>query len=120
MEGKGLQLFEERLAASKQGENVQFDIAVILAIISAVLPLIMNCFAPKPSMLRRRLGNRARVATAIRRETGMGFFAAMKEADNLFDLAEKATDEELQLLIDDCCGTRHQEPVPQPVPTPAE
>lgn len=104
--GAGLSLAESRIAESKRGEGYKFDPTLIIAIISALIPLIANCFNPKPQALRRRFLNRARVAAAIRREQpGLSFQEAFDEADNLFDLADKATDEELQLLINDCCAS---------------
>lgn len=109
MAGAGLQLLEERLAedmAADDAENGRsFDPMTIFTIITALLPLIQNCFAPKPSALRRRLFNRSRVANALRREDqSLSWSDSMRKADRLFDLADKATDEELQSLIEDCCN----------------
>ena len=107
MNGKGFELLEDRLAKSKASSDgsMQFDPTILITIIGAIIPLIQNCFKPKPANLRRRFLNRARVANAIRRENAsIGYEAAFAEADNLFTLADKATDAELQLLIDDCCS----------------
>ena len=105
MQGSGLTLLEDRLIQSKSGDGVQFDPAIIIAFISALIPLIQGCFKPKPSSLRRRVFNRARFANAIRRENpSISYSQAFAEADNCFALADKATDAELQLVIDDCCS----------------
>lgn len=102
--GPGLALLEERLTAKNATpDTVGFDPTIIIAIISAIIPLIQNCFQRSPQALRRRLLNRSRLAAAIRRETGVAWPVAFSQADDLFDLAGAATDSELQLLIDDCC-----------------
>ncbi len=105
--GKGLALLEERLTARATSEGVGFDPTIILLLISVLLPLIQSCFAPKPAALRRRFGNRARVAAALRRESlALTWAECFRHADGVLDLAEAATDEELQSLIDDCCSER--------------
>lgn len=106
--GKGLQLLEDRLRQKEAGaEAAGFDIAVIVATIAALVPLIQNCFSPTPRALRRRLFNRARVAAAVRGAApALSWAEGLKKADVILDLAEGATDEELQALIDDCCGDR--------------
>jgi hypothetical protein len=102
--GAGLELFESRLTARKVSTRKAFDPTIIAALIAAVLPLIMNCFNPTPAALRWRLFNRTLVAMAIRRvRRDLSYAQAFVEADILFDLADEATDAELQLLIDDCC-----------------
>ncbi len=103
-QGAGLSLVEERVAASKASDGVEFDPTIIIAIISAIIPLIQNCFKPKPQNLRRRFGNKMRVAANLKRECpAMSWDQAIEEAENLFALANKATDAELQMVIDDCC-----------------
>lgn len=100
MHGAGFQLMEERLMESKEKK---FDPATILLLITTLIPLIANCFNPTPKVLRRRLGNRARVAASIRRDSNVSWGEAFTQADHCFDCADKVTDEELQLVIDDCC-----------------
>jgi hypothetical protein len=104
MQGEGLSLLETRLSEGRARRGLGIDFITIIGIITALLPLIQNCFNPQPQALRRRLLNRARLAVAMRRENpGLTLRQAMDEADAMFDLADKATDAELQLLIDDCC-----------------
>lgn len=116
MDGKGLALLEERLIASKATAAPQFDPTIVIMIITALLPLIQDCFKPKPATLRRRFLNRARVVTSLRRHAGMSWAEAWVEANNLFDLADAASDADLQLLIDDCCGAAEATP-PEPPTT---
>ena len=102
-QGDGLALLEERLVKSKSTGDAGFDPVTIITIITALIPLIQGCFSPKPQSLRRRFLNRSRVAAAIRRaDMSISFQESFVEADNLFSLADQATNEELQLLIDDC------------------
>lgn len=101
--GDGVALLRHRLAAA-QGDDgrVMFDPTIIVAFLAAILPLIQNCFSPTPKALRRRLGNRLRLALAIGQETGLDWAESRAKADEVFRLADQATDAELQLLIDDC------------------
>lgn len=104
MQGAGLSLLEARLAEGRTRRGLGIDFITIISIISAIVPLIQGCFNPKPAALRRRLLNRARLAVAIRRENpDLALAQAMSEADAVFDLADQATDAELQMLVDDCC-----------------
>lgn len=110
MTGEGLELLSQRYAESKSSvEGMEFDPATIAMIIAALLPVIQQCFNPKPSTLRRKFLNRAKLArsiweTANDRGMQMSFAQAFKEADGLFDLANRASDDELRLLISDCCS----------------
>jgi hypothetical protein len=53
--------------------------------------------------LRRRFGSRAQVATAIYRDCqGVSWNDAFRRADDLFDLADEATGDELRGLIEEC------------------
>ncbi len=109
--GDGLALLETRLEEKSNSEGLKgFD--PIMAIIS----MISGCVTPTTRVLRRRLGNQAGLATRIRKETGVSYAEAMKTTREVFDLADKATDQELLSLIDDCC-TSDAPPV-QPCPTP--
>lgn len=101
--GQGVALLKHLLTESKTEEGkTSFDPASILAILAAILPLIQNCLKPKPSSLRRRFGNRLRLAVAIQGETGDSWSDSLRQADEVFRLADKASDAELQMLIDDC------------------
>ncbi len=103
--GKGFELLEERIGTQKAKKGVGFDPTIIATLIAAILPLIMNCFKPTPASLRQKLFNRANLAISIRKQhPDMRFVAAFQEADDLFDLAKDAKDEELQLVIDDVRG----------------
>lgn len=111
MRGDGIALFQQKLTASKvqeTGDNaVELDpatIALIMALLQAAIPMIQQCFTPKPAALRRKFLNRAKLAVNIMRETGLGPVKAFVEADRMLDIAQKASDEELQMVIDDCCS----------------
>lgn len=102
MDGKGVQLLEDRLRQS--GGLSAFDPAALIAIIQAIITTIQNCRKPNAQTLRRRLFNRIRLAAAIQRNyPGLTWEQAIAQADVAFDLADKATEEELNLLIADCC-----------------
>ena len=102
MEGKGLQLLDDRLRESNG--MTAFDPAALIAIIQAIIETIQKCRNPNAKALRRRLLNRPRLAAAIQRNSsGLNWAQALQEADKAFDLADKATEDELKLLIDDCC-----------------
>lgn len=106
-QGKGLQLLEERLTSklTEGSDAVGFDPLTILTIITALIPLIQGCFNANPKALRRRLFNRSRVATSIRKEAPqIGWAESLRMTDKIFDLADSARDEELQALINDCCS----------------
>lgn len=100
--GSGLALLEERLAAKSATPGTAFiDPTIIITIITALIPLIQQCFKPKPASLRRRLGNRGQVAAALRGK-GLGWIEAFTAANQLFDVADESKDEEIQAVIDDC------------------
>lgn len=103
--GAGLSLAEERIGTRiTEKEGVGFDPMIIITVI---MSLIQGCFKPQrlptPGMLKQRSLNRARIATALRRETGCSYQQALSRADIVLDAANEATDEELNLLIRDCC-----------------
>lgn len=101
--GDGFKLFEERVTARKQQTNAVFDPTMIFTILAAIIPLIQGCFNPTAAMLKRRPFNRARVAIALRQQdSSLTFAQAFIEADDLIDVAQEATDEELTLFIKDC------------------
>lgn len=106
MNGEGFQLFEDRLAAKVDPSGqAALDIAAIIALIMAILPLIQNCFRPSPSTLRRRFGNRGRFAVAYRRERPeLTWRESLRAVDLAFEVADEAKDEELELFIADCRG----------------
>lgn len=109
--GDHIALLEKRLRDASGG-TVDFapakgaiSPALLAAILAAVQLLIQNCTAQTPRALRRRLGNRARVALALYRDcAGLSWAEALGYADRLFDLAESATDEEIRGLVADCCS----------------
>ena len=102
MEGKGLQLLDDRLKASNG--LTAFDPAALIAIIQAIIEMVQKCRNPNAKALRRRLLNRARLAAAIQKSyPGLNWAQALQEADKVFDLADMATEDEPRMLIDDCC-----------------
>lgn len=74
-----------------------------LGIITAIVAAIQGCIKPTPATLKRRLLNRTLLALQIRRQTGASFGQAYSSADAVFDLADAATEDQLQGLIDDAC-----------------
>lgn len=106
MNGEGFQLFEDRLAAKVDPSGqAAIDIAAIIALLMAILPMIQNCFKPNSGTLRRRLGNRSRLAAAYRRERPeLTWRESLRAADLAFEAADEAKDEELELFIADCRG----------------
>lgn len=102
-ECQGIDLLRQRLTAKKSAGEFGFDPASIIAIITAIVNVIQNCKQPTPANLKRRLFNRAKVAMALMKEdSNLTFFAARAQADELFDMADSASDVELQSLIADC------------------
>ena len=103
MTGAGFQLFEEKLAAKVDPSGqAALDIAAIIAMLMALLPLIQGCFALKASTLRRRAGNRGRLIAAYRRERPELTWRESTQAVNLvFEVADEATNEDLELFIAD-------------------
>lgn len=105
MQGKGFDLLEERYAARAARDGVEFDPLIIIAIIGMLVQVIQGCFQRSPQAMRRRLLNRARLAVGLReRMPNLMWVEAFRQADLLFDMADEATDDELQLLITDCCN----------------
>ena len=101
--GDGFKLFEERVTKRKQTPNAAIDLTVIFTILAAIIPLIQGCFNPTSAILKRRFLNRARIAIALRQQDrSLTFAQAFAEADDLLDVANEATDEELTLFIKDC------------------
>jgi len=105
MPGEGLQLAEERIAARHAKNGFLFDPASIIAIITAIMSVLQSCTNPTPRALRRRRVNRARLAAALRQHHNevLAWPQAFEDADELLKLADEANNDELQLLIDDCC-----------------
>lgn len=113
--GAFLDLFEQRLRSryekAREEEGVGFDPTIILAILSAVLPLIADCFnAPwtsrtdAPVRLRDRK-NSLRVALAIRREApSLPWATVLRLRKELHAMADDASNEELLGLVADCCS----------------
>lgn len=97
-----VELLEERLQSKLSANDVQIDPFTIITILAALIPLLINCFNASPRLLRRRTLNRPRLITALHRAGGWSLAECRRYADDVFDLAEGATDEELQKLIDEC------------------
>jgi len=104
MRGDGLDLAEERITARQAKNGMEFDPASIITIITAIMKVLQGCTNPTPRAMRRRMLNRARLASALRQhDNSLPWAQAFQDADELFTLADEAKNEELQLLIDDCC-----------------
>lgn len=113
--GAFLELFEGRLRAeyqkAREEEGVGFDPTIIIAILSAVLPLIAECFSgpwtsrnDAPVRLRDRR-NSLKVAMALRKEApSLSWAQAIRVRKVLHALADDATNEELLGLVADCCS----------------
>lgn len=103
-EGSGITLFCDRLGKKMgvKSHEVGFDPFSLLTII---LPLILDCIKPKPAALRRRLGNRVRIAALVCSKLGCPWAEGVEIADHLLDMANEAKDGELQQFINDCCAT---------------
>ena len=74
-DGSGIDLLYEKLTAKKQAKaggavdaERTIDPAMIIAIINAIIGMIGNCNKPTPTLVRRRLGNRVKLALAIHTE----------------------------------------------------
>lgn len=102
--GDSLLLLEERLEVTKKAKR-KFDPATIQAIIAAILLALQTC---------NRLGNRVRlrrrqicaaVAWAIYDQVAGGtLMECFEHADDVFALADEATDLELIALIAEALG----------------
>lgn len=102
--GQGLKALQSKLHKTTTSDNVESDPSIINAIITAIVQLISGCFSPTPYALRRRLGNRVRLANAIHREAAsLSWEESFFKADELFALADQASNADLQAIIDDCC-----------------
>lgn len=99
---KALALLEKRLAADALFAAI--DPATFALIITAIMTMLQQCREPQPKALRRRLFHRRRLIVHLRGQTGLDWDICDAQATRIFDLADKASDEELQTLIDDCCG----------------
>jgi hypothetical protein len=107
MTGDGLSLLEQRLEKKVEGKPVSFDPLTIISIIASIILMIQNCQRPSARGLRRRLFNRARLAAGLREKVGgLSWRESLGLADDVFDLADEAKDDELQMLILDCCSER--------------
>lgn len=96
-------LLEERLQSRLSQEGgVMIDPLTIITILAALIPLLINCFSASPRLLRRRVLNRPRLIAALHREGGWTLLECRKYAEAICDLADGATDEELQTLIEEC------------------
>ena len=89
---------------SKKGHGGFID--VILALLPVILPLIQDCFktnSVNPRAVRRRLFNRARIASGLMKtQAGLTWKDAFDAADDCFDVADAASDADVQEFIE-CC-----------------
>lgn len=104
-------ILEKRLTEHKKMKaertGVGFDPTIILILIPVILELIKGCKKATPETVRFRLGARVRLARAIVQQSKadgepMRLFKAYEEADELFDIADRSSDNEITDLID-CC-----------------
>ena len=103
--GKGLDLLDKRLTDKLASNQKEFDPLMIIAIIMAIIQIIQGCLIKNPRFLRFRFLNRTRLAAMIRRHVPeLSWADAFSKADEVFTLADEATDDELKLLVDDCCS----------------
>lgn len=101
---KGSELFEERMAAKLSGSGVGFDPTIIITLITVLLPLIQNCFKPKPAMLRQRGFTKIRLVHGLREKSpGLSRSDARAIVDAAYEVADDSSDEEVQGFIDECC-----------------
>lgn len=111
--GAGFRAFRSKLGAALV--SLGFDPTIIIAIISAILPLILQMCNPKT--MRRRFVNRSRLALnildecerrGITKEDGssIDFRDAFVLADATFDLADAASEDELLAFKHDCCAEK--------------
>lgn len=85
-------------------ELKQFDPTIILAILSALIPLLQGCFKPTPASVRRTI-HRPRLTVAIARETGLTLRQAASYSAAVMDVANTATDEELKAFISEATAS---------------
>ena len=103
MSGTYITLLETKLSAPKAGKTA-IDPAAIAAIIAAIIQMISQCKKPTPANLRRRVGNRAKLAWAIYSDPNAHctLADAFDHANDVFDMADDAKDDELVGLAADC------------------
>ena len=114
MRGNGLSLFEERMMTRVAGDGDGergFDPTIIITLIAALIPVVIDCFKNRTTRqrplgrIRGRLLGRARIAAAYRREQpDLSWAQSLRLADYTFDVADEATEEEVETFIKDCCG----------------
>lgn len=109
--GKATGLFESRMAdkLAKDADLKAFDPMIIITILTAILPMILDCFKRSrgklaPAALRQRLFKIAPVAAAIRRQdSSVGWAESRKMAMACFDVADESSDDEINAFVTDCC-----------------
>lgn len=95
----GMALLEQRLEKKLTPvEGVGFD---PFSIITLVLSLLAGCL-PTVGRVRRSPLNVARVWAGLRRE-GLSWADARRKAEELFDIVDEATNEEIQGFLNECC-----------------
>lgn len=100
--GAGIDLLERRLSEKLGVQAVEFDPTIIIAIIMAVVQMLGKCPLPTPNKLRQRYGNQTALALYIREQMPKKTNReCAKLATSVFEMADKATDDELALLIED-------------------
>lgn len=97
--------FEDKLNAKISARARRFfDPSIIGAIIAALLPLLQNCFKPTPQSVRRRFGNRVRLANAIHNQLPNATWSECYEhADDVLAVADEAPDNDVNEFILECC-----------------
>lgn len=97
--------FEEKLNVTISARNRRFfDPSIIGAIIAALLPLLQNCFRPNAQSVRRRFGNRVRLANAIHNQLPYASWSECYEhADDVLQVADEAPDNDVNEFILECC-----------------
>lgn len=100
----GSELMEQRLIAKLSQNGVGFDPTIIITLITVLLPLIQNCFKPKPAMLRRRGFAKIRAIHGLREKSpGLSRRDAEEIVEAGYEVLDESSDEEVQGFIDECC-----------------
>ncbi len=103
MAGQGLQAFEEKLLTSPLAKKKPLSSGILDAIIAAILAMLQGCNKPTPASFVRRLGMRANLAAAIKKQApDIGWVEAFEHAENLLAVADSATPDEKTAFIADC------------------
>lgn len=95
--------FAEKYAEHRSRKGRGAFIDILISLIPVIIPLIQGCFNATPRAVRRRLFSRARLAAEIRKmQPDLTYAEAFEAADDCFDVADAASDQEVQEFIQ-CC-----------------